>query len=144
MKEIKTVNNVEQLIHCSEVIQSLRPHLTTERILEYYSTMKYQKFQIIYLEEDGKPVAYAGFRYITHFFSGNIIYVDDLGTLQEYRRKGNAGILLDHIIGLAKEKDLYGVQLDSAHYRYEAHRFYLNRGFKINSYHFNLLLKEVK
>ncbi len=106
--------------------------------------MKNQQFELIYLEEGGKPVAYAGFRYITHFFSGDIIYVDDLGTLQEYRKNGYAGILLDYIIGLAKEKDLYGVQLDSAHYRYDAHKFYLNRGFKIISHHFNLLLKEVK
>lgn len=144
MKNIFNADTDEKILHCLEVIQSLRPHIHENNLLAYVHKMQKQDYHMIYTEEDGKAVAFSGFRYITHFFSGDIIYIDDLGTLPECRGKGYGSLLLDHIFNLAKEKKLDGVQLDSGHHRYDAHRLYLNKGFKIVSHHFNLKYHDPK
>jgi len=128
----------QKIMHCLHVIRDLRPNINEENILAITHKMLKQDYHIIYVESNGKPVAFSGFRYITHYYSGDIIYIDDLGTLPEARGRGFGGILLDHIISLAREKGLDGVHLDSGHHRFDAHRLYLNKGFKIGSHHFTM------
>lgn len=140
MIEVKFADTDEKILFCLEAIQSLRPHVTEQNVLHYVHKMQKQNYHLIYVEENGKAVAFSGFRFITHFFSDDIIYIDDLGTIAEHRGKGYGSSLLDYIITLAKEKNLAGVRLDSGHHRYDAHRLYLNKGFKIVSHHFNLTL----
>ena len=134
------VSTDEDLIKCSEVIVELRPHLKGRDLLVLFKSMQPETFRIIYIEEDGKAVAFAGYRFLTMFFSGKTLYVDDLSTLPQYRGKGYAGKLLDHIIQEAKENHFDAVTLDSGHHRYDAHRLYLNKGFIIESHHFHLQL----
>ncbi|MFN0275363.1 MAG: GNAT family N-acetyltransferase [Chitinophagales bacterium] len=131
----------KKVLHCLEAIQSLRPHVTKDNVLSYVNRMQKQDYNLIYVEEDGKAVAFSGYRFLTHFFSDDVIYIDDLGTIEAYRGKGYGSILLNYIIQLAKEKNLAGVRLDSGHHRHDAHRLYLNKGFKIVSHNFNLSLK---
>ena len=69
-------------------------------------------------------------------YSGEIIYIDDLSTLPEYRGKGYAGTLLDYLHKLAAENGKRAVHLDSGYHRNDAHRLYLNKGYKIASHHF--------
>jgi len=132
----------KKLMHCLPAIQSLRPHINEKNIMRYIEQMEKENYQVIYVEENGKAVAFSGFRYITHLFTEKIIYIDDLGTIEEYQGKGYGSLLLDHIIQLAKEKGLYGVRLDSGHHRYDAHRLYLNKGFHIVSHHFSLKFRD--
>ncbi len=144
MNTVLIADSDEKVMHCLKVIQSLRPHITEKNLLEYYHKMKAQDYHMIYAEDDDVAVVFSGYRFITHFFSGDIIYIDDLGTLPEYRGKGYGSLLLDYIFNIAKEKDLDGVQLDSGHHRYDAHRLYLNKGFNIVSHHFNLKFRDPK
>lgn len=144
MNNVLIADTDEKVLHCIDVIQSLRPHITNENLLSYFHKMKGQNYHIIYTEVNGKPVAFSGYRFITHFFSGDIIYIDDLGTLPEFRGKGFGSLLLDYIFDIAKQKNLDGVQLDSGHHRYDAHRLYLTKGFKIVSHHFNLKYRDPK
>lgn len=141
MSAIKEVTTPEQLSRCTKVIQSLRTHLSESEIADFYATMQSQHYHMLFIEHNGEPAAFCGYRFITHFFSGNIIYIDDLGTLPEYRKFGYGSLLLDYVFDLAKEKGLDGVQLDSGHHRYDAHRLYLNKGFQIVSHHFSKKLK---
>lgn len=132
----------DKILHCLAAIQCLRPHINAENVLPITRRMRDQNYRLIYVEEKGKPVAFSGFRYITHYYSGDIIYIDDLGTLPEARNKGYGSKLLDHIIALAKENGLDGVHLDSGHHRFDAHRLYLNKGFIIGSHHFTLMFQK--
>jgi GNAT superfamily N-acetyltransferase len=144
MEQIQNADTDDQVLHCCDVIQSLRPHIHRQNILAYHKRMVEQDYHLIYIEDSGAPVAFAGYRFITHFFSGDIIYIDDLGTLPEHRGKGYGSALLQHIIDLARSKGLKGVRLDSGHHRHDAHRLYLNTGFQIVSHHFNLPLNELE
>ena len=45
-----------------------------------------------------------------------------------------------HIIDMARKENLDAIHLDSGHTRFDAHRLYLNMGFKIVSHHFALQL----
>lgn len=140
MHEVKSATTVKEALHCLEAIQSLRPHVTKDNLPEYFRKMQQQDYHMIYVEENGKPVAFSGYRFITHFFSDDIIYIDDLGTIEEFRGRGYGSALLDHIFKIAAESKLAGVQLDSGHHRYDAHRLYLRKGFNIISHHFALKL----
>lgn len=138
MIEIKIADSKEKILHCLPAIQSLRPHITAENIFEFMEPMMNENFHIIYVEENGMPVAFSGYRFITHFYSGHIIYIDDLGTIAEHRGKGYGSALLEYIFDLAKQHRLAAVHLDSGHQRFDAHRLYLNKGFQISSHHFVL------
>lgn len=51
--------------------------------------------------------------------------------------KSVLGALMDHAIDIAKKENCRRVTLDSGYTRKDAHRFYLNKGFRMTSHHFN-------
>jgi hypothetical protein len=55
--------------------------------------------------------------------------------------KIHGGQLLKWVIEQAKEEQCDQVHLDSGPHRHEAHKLYLNHGFKIIGHHFALILK---
>lgn len=82
--------------------------------------------------------AVAGFRVAHHLAWGHFLYVADLGTLPEARRRGHARALLDWLHEEARRLGCDQMHLDSgvgAH-RADAHRLYLNAGFVISAHHF--------
>lgn len=138
--KIKTAQTQEDFLKCLEVMQALRPHLTTESFLDLVSKMKEESYTLIYVEDGVKAVSACGFRYLTTLFEGRYIYIDDLSTLPEARGKGYAGALFDYVVEKAKSEGLPAVHLDSGHQRYDAHRLYLNKKMKIVYHHFRLEL----
>jgi GNAT superfamily N-acetyltransferase len=143
LKPVKFADTQEDYLKCWKAVSALRPMLTEDKYLELIESMKIQGYQLIFIEEEnGKVPAILGFRYLTMLYCGHIIYIDDLSTLPEARGKGYGGLLLDFVIDLAQEKKLDGVHLDSGHQRFDAHRLYLNKKFKINSHHFVLTFKD--
>jgi len=82
--------------------------------------------------------SFCGFRYVTMLHRGRSIYIDDLATLPQERGKGYGAALLKFVINKAKAEMLQSIHLDSGHQRYDAHRLYLNHGFKMTSHHFAL------
>lgn len=142
--EVQIAHTDKDFLKCWEVIHVLRPHLTKEGYLDLLKKMTQSGYNLIFIEEGEKAVAALGFRYMTMLYAGNIIYVDDLTTLPESRGKGYASALLDYVIEKAKAEDLNGVHLDSGHQRFDAHRLYLNKGFRITCHHFQLDLPKDK
>lgn len=136
--EIKFAETEEDLKKCLEVIQALRPHLTLDQFLSLIPGMKKESYRLAFIEENGKAISACGFRYMTTFFEGKYIYIDDLSTLPEARGKGCAGALFDFVVEIAKVEGLPAVHLDSGHQRFDAHRLYLNKGMKIVYHHFRL------
>jgi GNAT superfamily N-acetyltransferase len=88
--------------------------------------------------EEPSAAAVAGFRTGDNLAWSHFLYVDDLATRPEFRRRGLGTALL---VWLAREaarlgcEELHldsGVQLERA----DAHRLYLNSGLVISAHHF--------
>lgn len=138
--EVKKASSNEDFMKCLPVMKELRTHLTPETYLPLIETMKKERYNLLYIEDQGRVVSALGYRYMTTLFDGAMIYIDDLVTGPEARGKGYAGKLFDHLIGIARKESITKIHLDSAHHRYAAHRFYLNKGMNIVYHHFRLEL----
>jgi len=71
---------------------------------------------------------------------GHLGYVDELIVDNEYRSKGIGKQLLEQLIVVARQKDCCRIELDSAFYRKESHRFYERNGFETRAYVFSKIL----
>lgn len=90
-------------------------------------------------DTEGEALAVAGFRVGENLAWGRHLYIDDLSTLPEARRHGYGRQLLDWIFDEARRERCEMVHLDSGvgPDRQDAHRLYLNAGFRIASHHFS-------
>lgn len=135
---IAYATTAEDLIRCFEVMKELRPHHSLESFLTTMDDMKKEGYHLLYLEDEGRMVSVAGFRFTTTLYDGLIIDFDDFVTLADGRSKGYGAMVFDHLVGIAKEKGIKAIHLNSNHLRYDAHRFYLNKKMKIIAHHFRL------
>ncbi len=156
---IRIARSPEEILLCWDVMHELRPHLVKREFVPLVTEMIREGYILAYIIEDGpggvpvsgtgdapggaaaKPgvsraAAAVGFRYLRFLLHGEHIYIDDLSTLPDHRKKGYAGALLEYVFGLAADRGLKVVALDSGPARHAAHRLYLNRGFALASYHF--------
>jgi GNAT superfamily N-acetyltransferase len=139
--DIKQATSREDFLKCWDVVHELRPLLSPETYIEMVLAMLDEGYKMIFIEQKGKAVSFCGYRQTTMFYRGKSIYIDDLCSLPEARGKGHASALLDYVIEEAKNQRLQSIHLDSGHWRHDAHRLYLNKGFIINSHHFVMELK---
>jgi GNAT superfamily N-acetyltransferase len=89
-------------------------------------------------EGTAHAVAVAGFRVLHNLADGDVLYVDDLSTLPEGRRRGHGRALLDWMLEEARRLGCQQFHLDSAvgPARADAHRLYMNAGLQIAAFHF--------
>jgi GNAT superfamily N-acetyltransferase len=89
-------------------------------------------------EEDGRCTAVAGFRVIRNLAWGDCLYVDDLSTVPDARRRGQGRALIEWCLDEATRLGCHGLHLDSGvgADREDAHRLYFKMGLRITSYHF--------
>ena len=124
-------------------MHQLRPHLTSEQaFVEQVQRQLKEGYHLAYIEADGEVKALVGFRFLEFLAWGKVCYIDDLITDSETRRNGHGGKLLKWVIEQAKKENCDQVHLDSGPQRLDAHRLYLNHGFKIIGHHFALNFKE--
>lgn len=140
--EIKMATTEEQIQSCYGVLRQLRPHLTEQSVfVEQVRRQLREGYHLAYIETDDEVKALAGFRILEFLAWGKVLYVDDLITDSEARRNGYGGTLLKWLIEWAKKENCDQVHLDSGPHRHEAHRLYLNHGFKIIGHHLALNFK---
>ena len=139
--EIKEALTEDDVLKCRAVMLLLRPQIAPGDFVPLVMNMMSEGYRLAYLEEDGIAVSAVGFRYLQFLYNGRHFYIDDLSTLPATRHKGYAGMLLDYVVGLARENGYSSVTLDSGHHRFEAHKLYLNKGFNITAHHFVHSLK---
>jgi GNAT superfamily N-acetyltransferase len=123
-------------------MKALRTHLADEaefvrRVDEVQRPAGYRLIGAFDREEPA-AAAVAGFREGNSLAWGHFMYVDDLATRPEFRRRGLGRGLL---VWLAREAARLGCEqlhLDSGVglERADAHRLYLNSGLVISSHHF--------
>jgi GNAT superfamily N-acetyltransferase len=138
---ILPATNDAELHLCWPLVQELRPHLTQNEFVKSVGEMMPEGYTPVFIKEEEEIVAYAGYRETQMLFCGKIIYIDDLVTAPDKRGKGYASYLLEYIFEIAKSKQLNGVHLDSGYLKTDAHRLYLNKGFKLLAHHFGMKLE---
>ena len=89
-------------------------------------------------EDEASASAVAGFRTANGLAWGHYLYVDDLSTKPEARRRGHGRALLDWLVEEAERLGCAQLHLDSGVGldRADAHRLYLNTGLVIPAHHF--------
>lgn len=141
---IQQMNTREQIRGCYKVMRQLRPHFTEEQ--EFINQIQRQLkdgYQLVSCHEEGNIKALVGFRFLEFLAWGKVLYIDDLVTDSDARKNGHAGKLLKWVIEQAKKENCDQVHLDSGPQRHDAHRLYLNYGFKIIGHHFALNFKDL-
>jgi ribosomal protein S18 acetylase RimI-like enzyme len=103
-------------------------------------------YRLVGAFEDGESqaAAVAGFRICHSIAWGHYLYVDDLSTLPQARRRGHARELLDWLLEEAGRLGCDQFHLDSGVGldRADAHRLYLNAGMVIACHHFARYVRE--
>ena len=121
-------------------MRELRPQLADAESFARHvdEVQRPQGYRLVGVREQGRVVAVAGFRVYDMLASGRTLYVDDLSTHPDARRRGHGAALLDWCAAEARRLDCDELQLDSAvgPEREDAHRLYFNQGMRIAAYHF--------
>jgi GNAT superfamily N-acetyltransferase len=79
---------------------------------------------------------------VAHYLAwGKVLYIDDLVTHPDEKNKGMGGALLDWLLEQAKQQACDEVHLDTGFQRHDAHRLYLNKGFKLACHHMSVALR---
>ena len=101
-------------------------------------------YRLVGAFEEAEAVAVAGFRAMHSLAWGHYLYVDDLSTLPEARRRGHARALLDWLLEEGRRLGCDQLHLDSGTGldRADAHRLYMNSGMAIAAHHFARYVSE--
>jgi GNAT superfamily N-acetyltransferase len=142
IRELQHDSAREEIERCYPVMRELRPHLEEHSFTEQVIRQMGEGYRLVCLEDAKEVKALAGFRILTFLAWGKVLYIDDLITDSEARKKGYGGKLLKWLIDQARLANCDQVHLDSGPQRHDAHRLYLNCGMKIIGYHFALDLQQ--
>ena len=91
-------------------------------------------------KQGDEVVAVAGYRVTELLAWGKTLYVDDLATGSTRRGSGYGSRLFDWLLDEARRQGCAELHLDSGVHRFDAHRFYLQKGMDITSHHFAIKL----
>jgi GNAT superfamily N-acetyltransferase len=125
----------------------LRTHLDGDEdaFVERVAVQRTEGYRLVGSFDEGveRASAVAGFRTGHSLAWGHYLYVDDLTTLPEARRRGHAGALMRWLLEEARRLRCDSLHLDSGvgPDRADAHRLYLNHGLRITSHHFAVQMK---
>ncbi|MES2240813.1 MAG: GNAT family N-acetyltransferase [Bacteroidota bacterium] len=140
MSEIKVAITENEIASCWEAISVLRPMLERENFVSQIQDLQKEGYNLLYIQEEGKTVAIAGYRFYTMLYCGKMLYLDDLSTLERHRGKGYGSQLLNHLKGIAEEQNCVSIQLDSGPARTTAHKLYFKEDFTISAFHFQKMI----
>ena len=119
----------------------LRPQFEDEAafVARVDDVQRSEGYRLVGVFEDvPHALAVAGFR-VGHMLAwGRFLYVDDLSTLSDARRRDYGQRLLEWLTGEAQRLGCDQLHLDSGlgADRIDAHRLYFNTGLAISSFHF--------
>ena len=126
----------DRLAAVFEVMKELRTHLSLEQFRDGYERAQPEGYRVAAVFDGDECRAVAGYRLMHNLVSGFHIYVDDLVTGERWRSHGYGRELNDYLVDVARREGCASVQLDSATYRRDAHRFYFRERYSIWSFHF--------
>lgn len=118
------------------VLRELRPHLDETSFAAVYAEGHPQGLRFTAAYRDGRCVGVAGWRIIASTNVLRKLYVDALVTAAAERSGGVGHALLAELEVRARAAGCAAWDLDSAVFRYDAHRFYLRERMIISAHHF--------
>jgi GNAT superfamily N-acetyltransferase len=128
-----------------EAMRELRPQLNdAESFARHIDEVERPEgYRLVGVSEGDRVLAVAGFRVLNNLADGRTLYVDDLSTHPDGRRRGYAGALIEWCEREARRLGCDTLSLDSAvgPARQDAHRLYLNHGMRIAAHHFEKALQ---
>lgn len=90
---------------------------------------------------DNKIIAfYSGYTSMNLYYSGKVFYLQTIIVDEHYRNLGIGKKIMDDIIAVSSEEKCRAIELDSAFFREDAHRFYMTTGFQKRGFVFSKLL----
>ena len=126
-------------------MRALRTHYTDEGefVRRVDEVQRPQGYRIVGAFEDERCVAVAGFRVIHNLAWHDTLYVDDLSTHPDGRRRGYGRALLEWCKDEGRRQGCTQFHLDSGvgPEREDAHRLYFNTGLRISAHHFQTPLE---
>jgi GNAT superfamily N-acetyltransferase len=132
----------DEIVSSFNVFLELRPALSDKHhFAEQILKQQKKGYKIYAIIEDEEVVACVGFRIMTMFARGKILYIDDLITKGKYRSREYGKILLNKVVTVAGDNECNQIHLDTGYVRHVAHRFYLNHGFEFHCHHLALKLE---
>lgn len=117
------------------MLLELRPHLTPESFAHVYAEGHPQGLRYTAVYDDDRCGAVAGWRFVATTVALRKLYVDDLVTASDDRRRGVRSALLRELANRTREADCRVMELDSGADREDAHRFYFREGMVIRGLH---------
>ncbi|HJS45400.1 MAG TPA: GNAT family N-acetyltransferase [Rhizomicrobium sp.] len=139
MSEVKLAISDAEVARVFSVMHALRTHIadTADFVTRVQRQRRTERgWQLLYVEDNGAPVAAASFRILEHLAWGKVLYVDDLICAESHRGKGFADVLMAWMENRAREENCTEMHLDSGTQRAGAHKFYFRMGLAISSFHF--------
>ncbi|MEU9094372.1 GNAT family N-acetyltransferase [Streptomyces sp. NPDC048428] len=126
----------QEIRRCWPVFRELRHNIPDEELyVDRWRQQRAEGYRISFLEREHEVLGIAGYRLVNSMAWGRIIYLDDLGVLEEKRGEGLGAALLEHVKKVAEGLDCEAVHLDTGYHRKRAHRTYLRNGFELESHH---------
>src|SRR6056297_897294 len=107
----------------------------------FIKRLKNKKVELFILKKENNIIGFGSLIYHNDFMHGKTGFIGEIIIEEKQRNKGYGSKLLKNLIKKAKEKDCKYIDLDSAIYRRNAHRFYKKHGFEKDAYHF---IKKIK
>lgn len=138
--EIKYITAKTEMLCQLPLLQQLQPWLNEKNMSEMLDDMLPHGYVMAGVFDGNKCVAITGLWFITKFYSGKYMEIDNFVTDENYRSKGLGKLLTDWCMTEAKKKNCRTVMLDAYTTNHAGHKFYLREGFIIKGYHF---LKEI-
>lgn len=137
--EISIALTDNDIADCYPVMAELRPNITQDEFIPLVRHLEeIADFRLAFLRKDGDVKSVAGFRISEWLAGGKYLEVEDLVSTAAERSKGYGGALFDWIKRLAAESNCKQVRLVSNVRRVDAHRFYVQKGMKLEAHYFSI------
>mmetsp|Transcript_32113 Transcript_32113/g.46288 ORF Transcript_32113/g.46288 Transcript_32113/m.46288 type:complete len:154 (+) Transcript_32113:53-514(+) len=126
----------EDIEKCVPVLIQLESLLNKTNIVLQIKEQMSLGYRLIFIEQDNVVKAALGFRHINCLSRGSVLYIDDIITLQDFRKQGFASTLVYHVREISKSIGCSQILLDCGFQLHDAHRLFLKLGFSLSSHHF--------
>ena len=126
-----------ELARSYALMRELRGKLVSEtQFIAQVQRQQAQGYRLVGVEQEGKPLALAGYRLLENFIHGRFCYVDDLVATSEARCQGIGTSLLNSLAVIAREYGCIRMVLDTAIDNTPAQAFYQRVGYLAVGLHF--------
>jgi GNAT superfamily N-acetyltransferase len=133
---VHTASEEDDVRRCWPAFHELRPHIRSEEeFVARWRAQAEEGYRIIYIEQDGRVPAAAGYRFLTTMAWGRILYLDDLVAMESSRGTGLGTALLRFLQDETRRLGCDALHLDTGYQRHFAHKAYMRNGFRMDCMH---------